>query len=217
MESGSLGRVKSISGLPFRHSRSLLILPGSSLAQITLDISGMFKVLRSSRQWKGTRVLFGLWRYPNNGARLATGSEDYTARVWSMETGLELVTIREHRGAIWSIAFSPDDRHVISGSYDFTISISNASTGENLHILSGHTSVVEAIAYSPRGNIVASGAADGTIKLWDGKNGTSIAEMKGHADKIKCLKFSPNSDDLFSSSDDGTVRIWSTVNVLRVL
>ena len=41
-----------------------------------------------------------------DGKRLATASEDHTAKVWDAEAGKELLTVRGHSGAVDGVAFS---------------------------------------------------------------------------------------------------------------
>ena len=40
--------------------------------------------------------------------RLATGGEDNTVKIWDVQTGEELQTLRGHNGDVYTVAFSPD-------------------------------------------------------------------------------------------------------------
>ena len=51
-----------------------------------------------------------------DGRRLVSGSDDKTIKVWSLETGKRLVTLRSHGGGITCLQFS--DTKIVSGSYD---------------------------------------------------------------------------------------------------
>ena len=57
-----------------------------------------------------------------DGARIVSGSGDYTIRIWDVETrkmvGEPLVG---HSNRVWSVAFSPDGKRIVSGSWDCTI------------------------------------------------------------------------------------------------
>ena len=44
-----------------------------------------------------------------DGRRLATGGEENTVKIWDVQTGKELQTLRGHSGDVYTVAFSPDD------------------------------------------------------------------------------------------------------------
>ena len=47
-----------------------------------------------------------------DGRRLATGGEENTVKIWDVQTGQELQTLRGHSGDVYTVAFSPDARPV---------------------------------------------------------------------------------------------------------
>ena len=49
------------------------------------------------------------------------GAERGNIVVWNADTGKRRFTLRSQRGAIYALAFSPDDRWIVSGSLDGTI------------------------------------------------------------------------------------------------
>ena len=51
-----------------------------------------------------------------DGARIVSGSEDETVRVWDAASGAELLVLRGHEGAVSAAAFSPDGARIVSGS-----------------------------------------------------------------------------------------------------
>src|SRR6266852_3673412 len=55
------------------------------------------------------------------GTMLVSGSEDQTARLWSLATGQERETFRGHVGPVLSVTFAHDGELIASGSADGTI------------------------------------------------------------------------------------------------
>ena len=58
---------------------------------------------------------------------------------------------------MWGVAFSNDDRRIISGSLDKSVRVWDASTGEMLKVLEGHS---EPAAFSVNGKCPASDSND---------------------------------------------------------
>ena len=52
-----------------------------------------------------------------------------TIRIWDAEIGAVIgEPLNGHTGVVWSVAYSPDGRHIISGSDDKTIRIWDVAT-----------------------------------------------------------------------------------------
>ena len=111
---------------------------------------------------------------------------------------------------MWSVAYSPDGRHIISGSRDRTIRIWDAKTGAIVgKPLVGHTSVVFSVAYSPDGGHIISGSHDRTIRIWDAKTGAAVGKpLEGHIDMVGPVAYSPDGGYIISGSADHIIRIW---------
>ena len=55
-----------------------------------------------------------------DGKHLITGSDDNTARLWSLEDGTMVREFKGHKGAVSSVCMTVDGKHLITGSWDKT-------------------------------------------------------------------------------------------------
>jgi dipeptidyl aminopeptidase/acylaminoacyl peptidase len=83
-----------------------------------------------------------------DGTRLATGSDDTTARLWNVATGEELALCADHALPITSLAFAPDGTRLATGSRDKTARVWEASSGASLAVLAGHAGPVSSLAFA---------------------------------------------------------------------
>ena len=153
-----------------------------------------------------------------NGKTIASGSQDYTIRLWDANTGAHLNTLIGQSGWINSVAFSPDGSMLASGSQDGTIRLWDTNTGENLKTLTGRNPI-NSVAFSPYGKTIASGSSDSTIRLWDTNTGENLKTLTGHDNSVSSVAFSPDGSMLASGSWDYTIRIWrvKTGSVMKIL
>jgi hypothetical protein len=143
-----------------------------------------------------------------DGKRLATGSQDNTAKVWDAETGKELLTLSGHVNGVSSVAWNPDGKRLATGSDDSTAKVWDAGSGRELLTLSGHSSYVRSVAWSPDGKRLATGIDDSTAKVWDGETGKELLTLGGHSGSVDSVAWSPDGKRLATGSWDETAKVW---------
>jgi WD40 repeat protein/serine/threonine protein kinase len=165
----------------------------------------------------GHRDYIWTWAFSPDGTRLASGSEDRTARLWDAASGALLATCRGHTSKVLSTEFRPDGARLVTTSADGTVRQWDAATGQEAEApYDRHTAEVFTAAYSPDGQWVASGGADRTVRVWRATGRQDVAVLHGHAETVMKVAFAADGQRLASLSfDDGrlgvgddTVRVW---------
>jgi len=126
----------------------------------------------------------------------------------SVGQGVTEIQVQSGQDQIQALAFSSDNRFIVSGSKDFSLKLWSLSTNKEIRTFSGHTDRIFDVAFSPDGKFIASGSGDNTVKLWDALTGKEIRTFTGHTDRIKSVVFSPDSKTVLSGSDDKTAILW---------
>lgn len=154
-----------------------------------------------------------------------TGSVPSYAALWDVASGRELQRF-SHQNEINSVAFSPNDRLVLTGSGGSVFTKQGAlEQTEEVSILfdrdSGHE--IRRFAgnhaiFSGDGRYVLTVGADQKVHFWVTDSGQEVRTFSGHSGSIDAMAVSGDDRFLVTGSDDGTARLWdvSNGNVLRV-
>lgn len=118
--------------------------------------------------------------------------------------------LREHKGIINHIAWSPDGRYLISASDDNRIIIWNVLEKNIFATLENPSGGVIALACSPNGEQFVSGDRLGNLVFWDITAKKSLTEIQAHENLIRCLAWSNDGKLIASGSFDNTIKIWDS-------
>eukprot|EP00449_Zooxanthella_nutricula_P057963 CAMPEP_0198583312 /NCGR_PEP_ID=MMETSP1462-20131121/126588_1 /TAXON_ID=1333877 /ORGANISM="Brandtodinium nutriculum, Strain RCC3387" /LENGTH=341 /DNA_ID=CAMNT_0044314721 /DNA_START=36 /DNA_END=1058 /DNA_ORIENTATION=- len=88
--------------------------------------------------------------YSPGGERILTGVPR-GAKVWNATTGEVIASLNGHTVDVWSAAFSPCGRRVLTASVDHTAKLWDAWSGQLLATLKGHSAAVRVAAFLPDG------------------------------------------------------------------
>ncbi len=155
--------------------------------------------------------------FSKDGKYIASGSNDYTVKLWDVSTGKLVKKFKGHTGWVTSVSFSNDGKYIASGSGDQTVKLWDVSTGKLLKEFKGHSSSVTSVSFSNDGKFIASGSYDYTVKIWEFSTEKLLKEFKGHTNYVNSVSFSNDGKFIASGSDDKTVKLWevSTGKLLK--
>ncbi|MGE0238555.1 MAG: caspase family protein [Parvibaculaceae bacterium] len=76
-----------------------------------------------------------------------------------------------HYGAVYSVAFAPDGRHILSGGQDGEVLLWDIASRKRVRRFAGHLASVLSVAFSADGERIVSGGNDTTTRLWSATTG----------------------------------------------
>jgi uncharacterized caspase-like protein len=139
---------------------------------------------------------------------LATASADKTAKLWSVGTRQNILTLTGHSKEVWGVAFSPDDQRLITVSDDKKIKAWNVSNGAEIKSMIGAREEVQVLAFSRDGRWFATGSADGTFTIWNAETYAPVRTSKEYENSINSIAFSSDGRTMASGDGDGIIRLW---------
>ncbi|KAG2751533.1 WD40 repeat-like protein [Suillus brevipes Sb2] len=143
-----------------------------------------------------------------DGNRVVSGSWDGTARVWDINSGKNILTIKTGRKWMSTMTYSPDSSKLATGGdEENAVKIWDAKTGKRLTTLK-HGYTVTTLAWTSDGKKLISGSY-GPIRIFDTATWQQIAILEGHTGFVTAISLSPNNRLLASASYDKTARLWN--------
>ncbi len=208
---------------------------GSRLAWVSMDGSvrsrrlaagSTAEVLLAGRdEWSRGSTAPGV-AFSHDGTKLAVGASEIleglgsgeralaTVQLWDLAPqGSTLRSLVGHDGFVVDLAFSFDDKTLVSASQDRTVRLWDVATGEPLgNALTGHDGEVFSVGFSPDGKLLASGSADRSVRLWDLGAGGSVGRRLHHGGWVRDVAVSPDGALAASAGMDSKISIWEVAS-----
>lgn len=176
------------------------------------------------RQIQGHSSEVNAVRWDPTGTRLASCSDDGTAKLWSV-AGLEAPApaggavqpthvLRGHGKEIYTLKWSPTGPGsanpgaplvLATASFDATVRLWDAATGACTCVLRAHKEPVYSVAFSPDGQHVASGSFDRWLHIWHATTGRLVRSYQGGGGIFEVCWSAQDPDAVAASFANNTV------------
>jgi WD40 repeat protein len=133
------------------------------------------------------------------------------AQLWDVATGRAVGAPLRTTGPMWSVAFSPDGRGILTGSETGLSQFWIAATGLPLGPAFWGTANARSVAFAPDGQTALVGHThdQSEVELWEAPRASATDFTARHDQAITTLAVSPDSQLLLTGSDDQTARLWN--------
>ncbi|GAB4377930.1 MAG: hypothetical protein Kow00121_28710 [Elainellaceae cyanobacterium] len=137
-------------------------------------------------------------------------ADDFTIRLWDVQSGQLLQVLQGHEAAVQQARFSPDGERVVTASWDRTVRIWRISSGRLLQTLALPDAIsISTASFSPDGQRVITASGDGIARIFQAGTGELQLLLRGHQQALVDAQFSPDGQQIVTAGADGTVYLWN--------
>lgn len=144
-----------------------------------------------------------------------TGTITYGGKSTPGVTNLKaLVTYKGHTNFVWSVAWSPDSKYVVSGSLDGTAQVWSPENGARLLSTRSHIDPARSndwansVAWSPNSKQILTGFIDGTAEVLDIVTRNRVSALGQRNGSASAVAWSPDGKQAAIAGTDQTVMIY---------
>ena len=138
----------------------------------------------------------------------ATGSNDFTIKIWDIQLLKEVKTIKAHDERVNCINYSPGGRYFVSSSEDSTIKIWNAYDYSLFRTIKVKKNV-KLVLFNPDGTRLICATRDSALTIYDPISGNQLYKSARLNAVISDIVFNPQNPKMMAvSSRDSTIKLW---------
>lgn len=143
---------------------------------------------------------------------LASGSADFTVKIWDVTTQQCSHTFTSHTDKVQSVQWNPAEAWLLgSGSFDKTLVLTDCRSASQTILLSNLAADVESMKWNPfQTTHLYCSLEDGQVVCVDVRSpGTPLASFQAHSKTCSGLSFNKIVPGMLATSSvDKTVRVW---------
>ena len=142
-----------------------------------------------------------------DGSKVATGSYDGHARIWSSEGDLNQIC-SAHEGPIFALKWNKKGDMLVSSGVDKSCVVWDPTVGKALQKFYFHSEPILDVDWQSN-DTFASCSTDKEINICRIGENRPIQTFKGHDDEVNAIRWDPQGQLLASCSDDHFMKIWT--------
>ncbi|CAD7955187.1 unnamed protein product [Amoebophrya sp. A25] len=146
----------------------------------------------------------------STGTRLVSGGAEGEVRVWRLggQSQSMEASLKEHRGRVWSICLTKDDKKAFTSSSDGSCILWDLDAKTRSLCLFESTQF-KAMMYHPDESQILTTGTDRKITYWDTFDGQAIRVLEGSVEgELATLSMSASGSHFVSGSQDRMVKLW---------
>ena len=121
---------------------------------------------------------------------------------------------KNHDDSITTMAFTRNNRYLITGGDDNNVHIMDAKT---LKIIRTLRCYVKSLAITPDDKFVLTGEKNGNIRVWEINTGKKIEVFRAHKDVVNTIAISNSGKYAVSGSNNARVALWDLTTYKKVI
>lgn len=144
----------------------------------------------------------------------ATGSGDFSAKLWDAVTGDCLHTYT-HKHIVKTVLFSKDDSSLYTGGAEKKLRIFDLGKPDSDPVMmEGHEQAISYMALNPDPNLVVSCANEKNARVWDLRSEKTVKTLETSA-PVTCLTVS-NDCSTYTTSSGSEVTMWNSTTLEKI-
>jgi eukaryotic-like serine/threonine-protein kinase len=159
--------------------------------------------------------------FNKSGTLIASTGDDGTIDLWNTDTGNNELTITAYpqvqgeEGArkVYSVKYTPDEKHLITSANDTGVKMWDISTGQLSGEFRGHKNDANVFDISSDGKFLATGGFDASVKLWRVRDqrelkSINIPVFPTNTEHVTSLVFTKDQKSVVIGSKNHSITVW---------